>query len=65
MPQRGPLHQHALWIYYISSLHDANAAALSLSFAQTRKDQIAEKAERRVDEDALAAAYHEEMKRKV
>eukprot|EP00903_Cladosiphon_okamuranus_P006649 g6492.t1 len=32
---------------------------------ETRKDQIAEKAERRGDEEALAAAYHEEIIRKV
>ncbi|CAM9251827.1 unnamed protein product [Scytosiphon promiscuus] len=32
---------------------------------ETRKDQIAEKAERFVGEEALAAAYHREMKRKV
>eukprot|EP00752_Nemacystus_decipiens_P009459 g8458.t1 len=32
---------------------------------ETRKDQITEKAERRGEEEALAAAYHEEIKRKV
>ena len=47
----------------MSRLHDVVTAVLT--FAQTRKDQLAEKAERRGDEEALATAYHEEMKRKV
>ncbi|CAN0282912.1 unnamed protein product [Pylaiella littoralis] len=37
----------------------------NLLYAETRNDQIAENAERHVDEEALAAAYHQEIKRQV